>query len=231
MVLLAVISADMHTHRPMPGSRSFVPWPHSHGEVRVWGGFLVYIYFFSRQVVQLVSFRTLVCADAFRHRGAGSYGLLLVKRCAHGPKHVAVALTGYISVCSVTSYHACNGGNCLHCHYISSAGASWPATMQKLPQGKSPCTPDACSRLTCSCSRGPSSTTSCLWGLPASELPPDPLPWLSCMRCVVPRGPPALEVDIATDTDPHALAWDGLMNRSLYLLTCLGQTPALSEKP
>lgn len=111
----------------------------------------------------------------------GAVGLLLVKRCAHGPKRVAVALTGYISVCSVTSYHACNGGNCLHCHYISSAGASWPATMQKLPQGTSPCSPDACSRLTCSCSQGHSSTTSCLWRLPASELPPDPLPWLFCM--------------------------------------------------
>lgn len=70
-------------------------------------------------------------------------GLFLVKRQADGPKHIAVALTAYISVCSVTSYDAYNGDNCLHCH-ISSARASWPGTLQQLLQGTSPHSPGAC---------------------------------------------------------------------------------------
>lgn len=51
-------------------------------------------------------------------------GLLLDIKQTDGPKHIAVASTRCVSVCSVTSYQACNGGGCLHCHSISSAGTS-----------------------------------------------------------------------------------------------------------
>lgn len=43
------------------------------------------------------------------------------------------------SVCSVTSYHACSGGKCLHCHNISPARASWLGMLQHFLQGTPPC--------------------------------------------------------------------------------------------
>ena len=153
-------------------------------------------------------------------------GLLLVKRQADRPKHIAVALTGYISVCSVTSYHACNGGNCLHCHNISSAGASWPGTLQQLWQGTSPHSPGACSRPThrrspsarrapaAHMQRHPRRLRACR-ALGAGSLLPALalLPELSTAHGVVPKGLPAPEVAITADTP--AVAWDGPMNRSL----------------
>lgn len=96
-----------------------------------------------RQVTQLLSFRTLVACRRLQTLGREARDCSWLKDKLMGPKHRAVALTGYVSVCSVTSYHTCNGGNCLHCHNISSAGASWPGTLQQLPQGTSPRSPCA----------------------------------------------------------------------------------------
>lgn len=92
-----------------------------------------------RQVVWLLSFRTLVVCRCLQTLGSRE-----LRDCFWlKDKHIAVALAAYISVCSVTSYHACNGGNCLHCHNISSAGASWLGTLQQLLRGTSPRSPGA----------------------------------------------------------------------------------------
>lgn len=167
--------------------------------------------------MELLSFGTPVVCRCLQALGSGELWDHSVTRQAVGPKHIAVALTGYISVCSVTSYHACNRGSCLHCNNISSAGASWPGRLRQLLQALSPRSPGACQRPTHSpstCWAPAAPAPHCPQRLPAPLVLGDgsPLPALAFLP-LVPKGLPAPEVAITPG--PPTIAWDGPINRSL----------------